>query len=79
MNYLILWVGGYAIIFVVLAIGLALGAPSWTVGVGAFVILFPFAMWLAYREARSSVERVRASKDQEPDEASEQDSAEDSN
>lgn len=47
-------IGSLVIFFGVLTVGFAVEAPSWSVGVVLFVLLFPFALWLAYRSARSA-------------------------
>ena len=43
----------YAVVFGVLIIGITFGAPSWLIGVVAFVVLFSLGMGFVYRAARS--------------------------
>ncbi len=64
MNYLILVAGSCVILFGVLLVGFIVEPPAWALGVVMFALLFPFAIWVTYREAKSSTERLGREEDE---------------
>jgi len=65
MTSVLFWVVSCLVIGTLFVVGAAVKVPAWSIGVGVFVLLFPFTMWLTYRDAKSAVESAQTPRDAE--------------